>query len=166
MRMSSVVKIAVIAAMYAGLTIAVHPLSYGPLQVRFSDALLTIPFMPYFGVYGVMGLAIGGVLSNIVSPLGPIDMLFGLITNLVCGSEALLFSKAVKNLFLGKFLTVSLQVLTVTLLIGYVLLHLIIGVPLILSVSGVFLGSVVSVGVLGFTLITILQRIKWLWTKQ
>lgn len=166
LRSTVIVKIAIIAVVYAGLTIAIHPLSYGPLQVRISDALLTIPFIPYFGIYGAVGLALGCVLSNIVSPLGPIDILFGFITNLVCGLEAWITYRVVKNILIGKLLMVSLQITTVTVIIGYILLHLIFDIPLILSILGVFIGSVISIGVLGFTLITLLQRIKWLWMKQ
>ena len=53
---------AVIAALYAALTIALAPISYGPLQFRVSEALTVIPFL----IPGtVWGLFIGCILANL-----------------------------------------------------------------------------------------------------
>ncbi len=67
------VKAAVIAAIYMGLTIVLGPLSYGEIQVRISDAMLILPFLPGFGMDAVIGLTIGGFLGNLASLFGYID---------------------------------------------------------------------------------------------
>ena len=78
----SVRKIAfsgVIAALYAGLTIAIMPLSYGPVQVRISEVLCILPF---FFPFSVWGLFIGCIAANILSPY-PLDVIIGPIASLI-----------------------------------------------------------------------------------
>jgi len=69
----------VIAALYAGMTLAVMPLSYGPLQVRFSEILCILPF---FFPFSVWGLFIGCIVANIFSPY-PLDIIVGPIASLL-----------------------------------------------------------------------------------
>lgn len=66
------VRTAVIAAIYASLTLLLAPLSYGPIQLRVSEALTILPL---FYIEAVPGLAIGCFLANIAN--GPIDMFVG-----------------------------------------------------------------------------------------
>ena len=68
----------VIAALYAGLTIAVMPLSYGAVQIRFSEVLCILPF---FFPFSVWGLFIGCIAANILSPY-PLDIIIGPIASL------------------------------------------------------------------------------------
>lgn len=56
-----------LAALYAVLTIVIAPLSYGPLQFRVSTLL--VPVVLLDKRYG-MGIAIGVMLGNIISPFG------------------------------------------------------------------------------------------------
>jgi uncharacterized membrane protein len=44
-------RVAVIAAVYAALTIAIAPLAYGEIQVRISDAMLILPLLPGYIIY-------------------------------------------------------------------------------------------------------------------
>lgn len=66
----------VIAALYASLTYAAAAmnLAYGPVQFRFSEALTVLPA---FTPAAVPGLAVGCFLSNLASPLGIVDWVFG-----------------------------------------------------------------------------------------
>ena len=78
----SVRKIAfsgVIAALYAGMTIAIMPLSYGPVQVRVSEVLCILPF---FFPFSVWGLFIGCIAANLLSPY-PLDVIIGPIASLI-----------------------------------------------------------------------------------
>ena len=52
---------AIIAAVYAALTLAVAPLSYGSIQIRFSEALTVLPF---FMPEAIPGLFAGCLLAN------------------------------------------------------------------------------------------------------
>jgi uncharacterized membrane protein len=65
---------AVIAALYAALTYVFSFMSYGQVQFRVAEILTVLPF---YTPAAIPGLALGCVLSNITSPLGPIDMLVG-----------------------------------------------------------------------------------------
>ncbi|MBI3841374.1 MAG: QueT transporter family protein [Thaumarchaeota archaeon] len=57
---------AVYAAMYAGITIALGPISYGGLNFRVANALLGL--VPILGWPAVIGQGLGVVLANAYSP--------------------------------------------------------------------------------------------------
>lgn len=71
-----IVKSAVIAAVYAGLTYlsSVFGIAYGPIQFRLSEALT---ILPVFTPAAIPGLTVGCFLGNITSPYGIVDVLCG-----------------------------------------------------------------------------------------
>ncbi len=71
---------AVIAAIYAVLTIILAPISYGPMQVRISEALTILPALTPMGI---PGLTIGCLLANLLGPYGIFDVIFGTLATLV-----------------------------------------------------------------------------------
>lgn len=75
---------AVIAALYAVLTYAAAAvnLAYGPFQFRFSEALTVLPA---FTPAAIPGLAVGCLISNLASPLGIVDWVFGTLATLLAG---------------------------------------------------------------------------------
>ena len=77
------VRGSVIGAAYTALTLAVSPLSYGPIQVRFAEAMCILPF---FFPESVWGLFVGCALANGIGVLlgltGPWDILFGSLATL------------------------------------------------------------------------------------
>lgn len=75
-RIRYVAQGAVIAALYAVLTYAAAAvnLAYGPVQFRFSEALT---ILPVFTPAAIPGLTLGCLLSNLLSPLGLVDWIFG-----------------------------------------------------------------------------------------
>ena len=72
---------AVIAAAYAALTIALAPISYGPVQFRVSEALTILPF---FVPGATCGLFLGCILANLFTG-NVFDILFGSIATLLAG---------------------------------------------------------------------------------
>lgn len=68
---------AVIAAVYAALTLLSASISYGPVQFRVSEALCILPF---FFPYSVWGLFVGCILANLIST--PLDVVFGSLATL------------------------------------------------------------------------------------
>lgn len=62
------------AALYGALTIAAAPLSYGPVQVRFSECMV---LLAYYHKKWVPGLIAGCFLANLASPFGIADLLCG-----------------------------------------------------------------------------------------
>ena len=72
----------IIAALYAVLSYfaAVFGVAFGPIQVRFSEALCVLPF---FFPAATPGLFIGCLVANLLSPYGALDILFGSLATLL-----------------------------------------------------------------------------------
>jgi len=79
----------VIAALYAGLTILIMPLSFGAVQLRFAEVLTILPFFFPFTIWGIF---IGCIAANILSPF-PLDVIVGPIASLIA---------AICTMYLGK----------------------------------------------------------------
>ncbi len=77
-----VVKAAVIASIYAGLTYfaAILNVAYGGFQFRFSEALT---ILAVFSPAAIPGLTIGCFLGNITSPYGIVDVICGTLATLI-----------------------------------------------------------------------------------
>ena len=73
---------AVIAALYAALTLGFQAISYGPVQFRVSEALTLLPVL--FSE-AVPGLAVGCLISNLFNPMGATvyDVVFGTLATLM-----------------------------------------------------------------------------------
>lgn len=73
---------AIVAALYAAITIATAPFSYGLAQFRLSEALVVLCcFDPLFGI----GITLGCFLANLFSTVTALDMVVGtLATALAC----------------------------------------------------------------------------------
>ena len=65
-----------VAALYAALTVLLAPLSYGPVQLRFSEGLT---LLPYFLPEAVPGLAAGCLIANLFGGYGAVDVVVGMI---------------------------------------------------------------------------------------
>ncbi len=70
---------AVIGAAYAALTMALAPISYGPIQMRVSEVLCVLPF---FLPCATWGLFIGCMTANLISAAGVWDVVFGSLATL------------------------------------------------------------------------------------
>ena len=57
-------------------------LTYGPIQCRFSEALTVLPFLCPAATWGLFA---GCILSNILSPYGVLDLIFGSLATLLAG---------------------------------------------------------------------------------
>ena len=73
---------AMAAALYAvmGYFGNVFGLTFGPVQIRFAEALTVLPFL--FPA-AAPGLAIGCLITNLLSPYGPMDIIFGTLATAV-----------------------------------------------------------------------------------
>ena len=72
----------IIAALYAVMAYfsAVFGIAYGPIQCRFSEALCVLPFLT---PAAVPGLFLGCLVSNLLSPYGALDIVFGSLATLL-----------------------------------------------------------------------------------
>lgn len=84
---------AVIAAVYAVLTVALPVPQYGGVQVRFAEALTVLPF---FFPAATPGLFVGCVIANMFSPF-PLDILFGSMATLL----ACMWTQRMRNRWLA-----------------------------------------------------------------
>jgi len=72
---------AVIAALYAALTLMVYPIAFGSVQFRVSEALTILPF---FMPEAIIGLFVGCIISNLLSPnIVLLDVVFGSLATLL-----------------------------------------------------------------------------------
>ncbi|WP_294578890.1 QueT transporter family protein [uncultured Thomasclavelia sp.] len=73
---------AMIAGIYAVLTLVISPIAYSQIQFRLSEIMV---FLAFYNYRYIPGLTIGCILANLFSPLGMLDVVFGtLSTLLVC----------------------------------------------------------------------------------
>ena len=68
------VSTALIAAIYVVMTLAIAPMSFGMVQVRFSEMLM---LMAFIDKKYAPGLALGCFIANCFSPFGMMDIVFG-----------------------------------------------------------------------------------------
>ena len=76
---------ALVAALYAVLSYFgnIFGLTYGPIQCRFSEALCVLPFL--FPAT-VPGLFLGCLITNLMSTVGPLDIIFGSLATLLAAA--------------------------------------------------------------------------------
>ena len=88
---------AFIACLYAVVTYLCGPLAYEFSQFRFSEALnLLVFFNPTY----TLGLTIGCFLANIMSTVGPLDLIFGTLATLISCLCIVFFSTLVNAIII------------------------------------------------------------------
>jgi len=142
-----ITKMAVIAALYAVVTIILAPISYGPVQVRVSEALTLLPF--YLGSPAAIALWIGCMLANYIGGYGLIDIIFGSAITLFAG----LLTARSRNLYTGALYPVFFNALGV----GYIL-HYTLELPFWITAVQVGAGQFVAVYIIGILLMKLLNR--------
>lgn len=139
-------RAAVVAAIYVLITYIFKPISYGPIQVRVSEALTLLPLIESSAI---PGLFIGCLLANILGGQGLWDIFLGSLITLVA---AYLTSK-MPNLFLGSIPPVILNAFGVSFYLAKLY-----GVPYWLTVTQVGLGQLIAVVGLGIPLFYVIKR--------
>lgn len=92
-------RLAVVAALYAALTLALPGISFGLIQFRFSEILVLLCF--YRRDYSA-ALIVGCFIANCFSPMALMDMVFGTLATAI----AVLPMYSVKNIWLASLLPV------------------------------------------------------------
>ena len=136
---------AIIAALYAALTLLLAPISYGAIQCRVSEALTLLPLLL---PQAIPGLFVGCLIANLYT---------GLITDIVFGSLATLLA-AVGTYALRKkpLLAAACPVVSNGIIVGLVL-SCSQGLPVALTMAEVAAGELLAVA-LGFVLIAALKK--------
>lgn len=147
------VRAAVIAALYVVLTYlsaALGMSGQGLVQLRFSEALC---ILPYFSPAAVPGLALGCLLSNLLTGAHVLDIIFGTLATLLGAVGTRLLRK---HRFLAPFPPILANTLVVPFVIRYAYLSTDTALPLLFLTVGV--GEILSVGVLGTVLLLCLEK--------
>lgn len=104
-----ITRSALIAAVYFGLSMALAPVSYGPLQFRASEALTMLPFIMIEGVWGV---TLGCLFTNMFSAYGIYDIVFGTLATLI----AAVATHLIKNKWLAALPPILINALVLPLI--------------------------------------------------
>ena len=153
---------AVIAAAYAALTIVLAPISYGPIQLRVSEAVTALPFLMPGAVPGVVA---GCVLANLYSG-NVLDIVFGSAATLLAALMTAYFGRqgnTIRNRLLGCLMPVLFNAVIVGAVLtwGYKIQEF----PSALGSYGfnaltVGLGEMAVLFLLGYPLLVQLPKIK------
>jgi len=141
------VEAAIIAAMYAALTILI-PGGSGQIQIRVSEALTVLAF---FTPAAIPGLFIGCLTANLFVGAGIYDIVFGSLATLIA---AVLTNKMpVKHL-------APLPPVIVNAVVVALVLKLSLNAPILVTMGFVALGELVACYGLGYPLMLLLEKQK------
>ena len=143
---------AIIAALYAALTLGFQAISYGAVQFRVSEAMTLLPVL---FPEAVPGLAVGCLISNLFNPMGATiyDVVFGTLATLL----AAVLTRRIKG---SIWLRALPPVLCNAVIIGLVLTYAY-GIDLLwMNMLTVGIGQAVVCYGLGVPLVRILQKQK------
>jgi uncharacterized membrane protein len=143
-----ITEAAVIASIYAALTIILAPISYGMFQVRISEALT---ILPYLTPAAIPGLFAGCIIANIVGGNGPIDIIFGSLATLI----AAFLSYKMPRRYLVPIPPIVINAVVVGAILSFLL-----KLDLLVSMGWVALGQTVACYGLGYPLLLQLEKHK------
>ena len=142
---------AIVAALYVVLTLFSKPLTFGFVEVRFSEALCVLPFLMPNSVWG---LFIGCFIANIFN---------GSIIDILVGSLATLIGAYLASKIKIKWLCPIPTILSNTILIPFVIMNYS-GVwnisSYMLAAGGVLVSEIASVYIVGMILLLALEKNK------
>jgi len=134
------------------------PISYGPVQLRVADCL--IPLAALFGWPVVAGVTVGCFLGNAYYWLGPYDVVFGPIANLIAASAIFLLRKR-------RLLACVVGALPIGVIVGGGYLWLFFTPPDIFGLNmpewaammiSITISSLIATAVIGYSLLSVLSR--------
>ena len=143
---------AAIGAIYVVLTLLLAPLSFGEVQIRFSEALTILPF---FTLAAIPGLFIGCIIANLLGGAIPVDIIFGSIATLI--GAVFTYKLRNSNRFLAPIPPIAANAIIVPFVLrfGYG-----VNLPIPLMMLTVGIGEVVSCAIVGLILQTALLKYK------
>lgn len=144
---------AIIAAVYALLTIFFAPISSGLIQCRVSEAM---SILPYFTFSAVPGLFIGCLLGNLLTGAPIYDVLFGSLATLI----AAFITYQIRNRA-SKYLAPLPSVVVNALVVGWLLVYVYeVGVRFWVAAGYVAIGQAIACFALGIPLMKLLERFR------
>ena len=141
-----IARAGIIGALYAALTLALAPISFGLVQFRVAEALTVLAF---FTPAAVPGLFIGCLFANLVGGLGVIDIVFGSLATLI----AAYMTYKIKNKYLAPLPPVVINALIVGPIVAYY-----VEVPFYIGMLYVGAGQLAVCYLLGLPLLFALRK--------
>ncbi len=147
----------VFAALYAVLVLFLSSLSFGLAQVRIADAL--IPLSVIFGWPGVMGVTLGCLIGNVVTPMPSIitDMSLGALANFVASILAWKIAAQKRGSMISEFLGCTMATIVITLIVG-TYLAILTEMELWIWWLGIFTGSLISINLIGYLTLQFMKK--------
>lgn len=139
------VEAAIIAAMYAALTILI-PGGSGQIQVRVSEALTVLPF---FTPAAIPGLFVGCLIANFFVGAGIYDLIFG--------SLATLLAAYLTHKMPLKYLAPLPPVIINAVVVAFIL-KLTANLPILVTMGFVALGELIACYALGYPLLLFIEK--------
>ncbi len=151
MTTNKIVKAAIIASLYAALTVGLSPISYGAIQFRLSEVLVLLAFVNFDYI---VGLTIGCLIANLLGPNGLPDVIFGTLATFISAYLIYLTSKFIKSKH--AIWVASLWPVIINAVIIGLMLNVTLKLPLILSMLEVGIGEFGAVTIVGVPLFKII----------
>ncbi len=148
-RLLSVSRAGLIAALYVAVTLLIGPFGNAVLQCRISEALC---ILPVFTSSAIPGLAVGCLISNLITGCIWQDIVFGTLATLLGAVGAYLLRHAPRWLIPLPTVLLNLAVIPPVLAYGYRVPE---SLPVLFLSVGI--GEVISAYVLGLLLLTALR---------
>ncbi len=147
-----VAQAAMIAAIYVVLTVIGASFAFGPVQIRFSEALTVLPA---FTPAGIPGVFLGCLISNIITGALLPDVIFGSLATLI----GAVFTWMLRNQsrYLAPLPPIIANAVVVPFVLKYAYME---PLPIPFMMLTVGIGEVISCGVLGLILYGALNRYR------
>lgn len=150
----NIALIAIITAIYATVTLVMSFSSYGLIQFRIAEGLTVLP---YFSPYAIIGLFAGCILSNIISPMGLPDLIFGSLATFIAAIITYYIGKS--NLKYKKLLAPLPSVIVNAIIIGTMLKLLYVkDIPIYLAMLQVGIGQLICCYGIGIPILNIVEK--------
>ena len=142
---------AAVAALYAAMTLALAPISYGPLQIRLSECMTLLAF---FSEKWIPGLTLGCLIANLGSPFGMTDMLVGTLATFLAVSGM----RFCRNIFLSSLCPVIANGIFISAELFYLAEIPADTISFLLSVLYIGAGEFVAVSIIGPVIFRLLLK--------
>lgn len=150
LKISDLILYSSVAAIYIVLTMLLGSFSFGPIQFRISEILVLLCF---FNPKFFLPLTLGCFISNLFSPFGFYDVIFGTLATML----SLLWIKTSKRLFIASLYPVIFNGIIVSLEICLLADTFTLGLFL-LNFATVALGEFVCVSIIGVILFSSIKN--------
>lgn len=138
MKVKNLCLCGIIAALYVALTL-VNPISWGSLQFRIANILCVLPFISSKTAPGILS---GIAIANFFSPLGMVDVLFGV------AAEGVAYAVMVWGP--GKKLPMAIKVLSLSLCVAVIVgaeLTMVYQIPYLANMVSLFISTLCITGI-------------------